>query len=757
VNLESAKAVFFEETDEQLAAMEGALLAIESDGGEQRDELLNSLFRAAHTIKGSAGLFDFADIVAFTHVVESVLDRLRSAQIAVSADLLELLLACRDHIGALAVATRDGQARPSAPDLKKRLEEYLSAEKKAAPPPPPAAAAPMPAIAAPSARPTLELDNPTDHMVASEFWHISLRFGPDVLRNGMDPMSFIRYLGSIGRIRYLTTLFDALPAPDDMDPESCYLGFEIEFESSADKQTIENVFEFVRDDSAIRILPPHSKVAEYIRLITELPEGSDRIGQILLKGGAITANELAEMLALQRDRAAGGDTTPLGTLMVEENLIPAQAVMAALDLQRQHLATQKVEHRAVRVDAARLDRLIDLVGELVISGAGTQLIAAGTGNTLLVEAISTLSGLVEQIRDEALSLRMVPIGEIFGRFPRVVRDASRELAKDIVLEIDGEETELDKSMVERLSDPLTHLVRNALDHGIESPAKRLAAGKSEQGVLWLNAFHESGSVVVEVGDDGGGIDRERVRVRAIERGLIKANAVLSDYDTLQLIFEPGFSTAETVTNLSGRGVGMDVVKRNIESLKGVIDIDSVLGEGTVVRLRVPLTLAIIDGFQVDVGNSPFVIPLDMVIECLDLPISPGDSEARYLDLRGEVLPYIRLREVFEIEARDVPPPRSLRENVVVVQYGKDRAGLVVDRLHGELQAVIKPLGQLFRGIKGLGGSTILGSGAVALILDVPALIGLAAGAERRRVLSAPGRKAVVAATADLALPHGVSR
>lgn len=727
MNISSAKAIFFDETDEQLAAMEAALLALETASPDERHAHLNALFRAAHTIKGSASLFEFNGIVLFTHGVESVLDRLRGGEIQLSADLLDLLLACRDHIGHLATATREDHALPEAPALNQRLNHYLPGAPTApARPPTPLATRHQP----------LESEG-GEAVVSSENWHISLRFSRDLLRNGMDPASFIHYLGTVGRIVYLTTLYDALPPPAHMDPESCYLGFEIELASSADKAAIENVFEFVREDSNIRILPPHSRIAEYIRLIQELPEGSDRIGEILLKGGAITPVELGEMLALQRSLAAEGKPTPLGTLLVEENMAPPQAVAAALDRQQQHQSSQKSEHRALRVDANRLDRLIDLIGELVIAGAGTRLQAAGSGQAALVESVAALSGLVEQIRDEALSLRMVPIGEIFSRFPRVVRDAARDLNKPISLHVAGEDTELDKTMVERLSDPLTHLVRNAVDHGIESPAQRRAAGKPEEGNVWLEAYHESGSVVVEVADDGGGIDLARVRARAIERGLIAADAVLSEKDVLQLIFAPGFSTTDSVTRLSGRGVGLDVVKRNIELLKGEIDIDSQPGEGTIVRLRVPLTLAIIDGFEVSVGRSTFVIPLDMVIECLDLPgYSPAARQAEaaplahYVDLRGEVLPLIALRDVFDIDT-----PRGLRESIVVVQYGKERAGLVVDRLHGELQAVIKPLGQLFRGVRGLGGTTILGNGAVALILDIPALITHASTLERQGLLS----------------------
>jgi len=327
---------------------------------------------------------------------------------------------------------------------------------------------------------------------------------------------------------------------------------------------------------------------------------------------------------------------------------------------------------------------------------------------------------VEEIRDNAMSLRMVQIGETFNRFRRIVRDVAQELGKAIDLRILGGDTELDKAIVERLSDPLMHLVRNAIDHGIEPLALRRARGKAEAGTLTLQARHEAGSIIIEVGDDGGGLDRERILAKAMACGLVQDPAGLSAQEITNLIFEPGFSTAETVSNLSGRGVGMDVVRRNLEELRGTIEVESEEGRGTTLRLRLPLTLAIIDGFRVEVAGASYVVPLDVVIECLDL--APFlESEANHLiNLRGEVLPFLRLREVFQLPGANPP-----RERVVVIQHGELRAGIVVDRLLGEFQTVIKPLGRLFQRARGLGGSTILASGEVALILDVAQLAHLA--------------------------------
>jgi two-component system chemotaxis sensor kinase CheA len=350
-----------------------------------------------------------------------------------------------------------------------------------------------------------------------------------------------------------------------------------------------------------------------------------------------------------------------------------------------------------------------------------------------MEATSVLSRLVESIRDSALQLRMVQIGETFNRFHRVARDVSKELGKDIELVINGAETELDKSVVEKIGDPLMHLVRNAMDHGIEPAAVRAAKGKPVKGRVELNAFHDSGSIVIEVVDDGGGLNKERIEAKALEKGIIQPGQTLSDAEIVNLIFEAGFSTVEKVTNLSGRGVGMDVVRKNITALRGTVHVETEPDAGSRFTIRLPLTLAIIDGFLTGVGKASYVIPLDMVVECIELA---GTSEERdYLNLRGEVLPFVRLRELFE-----APGEAPARENVVVVQYAGKKAGIVVDQLLGEFQTVIKPLGTLFRHMRGIGGSTILGSGEVALILDVQALVSRCAKAEEQLANSSTGTR-----------------
>lgn len=718
MNLEAALQTYIIESRELLQSMEDSLLLLERE--PDNDDAINATFRAIHTIKGSAGLFGLEDIVRFTHVVESLLDRARDKQIPVNDSLTALMLECGDHIGQLVdAAAGDPPADPAAQAA--RQAELLDRLGKFSP-------AGVPGVMSAAQDAVVERDG--DRQFGNGSWHISLRFGPDVLRNGMDPASFLRYLTTLGDVVSTTTLCDAMPEAATMDPESCYLGFEIDLRSEASKETIEGAFEFVREDCQIRILPPNSRIEEFIELITALPEGHDRIGEILVASGAVTHMELQQALARQQGDSA--DKAPLGQILVGEHTVQEELVQAALDKQKQIKDKRAVENRYVRVDAAKLEDLINQVGEMVIAGASATLLARRNADGALQEAMSLMGRLVEEIRDCALSLRMVEIGETFHRFQRVVRDMSRELGKEIALQISGGETELDKTVVEKITDPLTHLVRNSIDHGIEPAEVRLASGKPAGGTIRLNAFHESGSIVIEVADDGGGLNRDRILRKAIEKGIVAPSQTLADQEIYNLVFEPGFSTADKVTNLSGRGVGMDVVRRNIEALRGSIELDSRPGEGTTFRIRLPLTMAIIDGFLIEVGDSSLVVPLDMVVECLEL--SEADRRAaehrRYLNLRGEVLPFIRLREMLSIEGEPVR-----RENVVVVRFGGQKAGLVVDQLLGEFQTVIKPLGQVFRHLRGISGSTILGSGEVALILDVPAVVQQAASLESEQTAS----------------------
>jgi two-component system chemotaxis sensor kinase CheA len=718
LDLGDALQTFIAESRGLLQDMEEGLLRLETQPDDA--EAINAVFRAAHTIKGSSGLFGLDDIVAFTHKAENVLDRVRNNELPLNEGLIGLLLACGDHIEGL-IDLVDGEAEMDA-DTRKRGEILVAQLRQCLG----EGGADSTAMQAEAAAPAASVGGVR---MQGDTWHISVRFGRDVLRGGMDPLSFLRYLARVGEIVHLSTLADALPAATEMDPESCYLGFEIRLRSDADKAVIENVFEFVREDCELHILPPGSKVADYVHLIDALPEDNTRLGDLLVACGAVTARELEETLAVQESAGASQTTQqPLGEILVERQIVQPELVNAALSKQKDARARQSQEARFIRVHADKLDSLINLVGELVIAGAGVGLQAARNKDAVLMESVSGMARLVEEIRDGAMHLRMVEIGETFNRFRRVVRDVSKEIGKDIELVIEGEGTELDKTVVEKIGDPLTHLMRNAMDHGIEPAEVRASRGKPVKGTLKLNAFHEAGGIVIEVSDDGGGLNRERILAKAREKGLIQDSGdSMPDGEVWKLIFEAGFSTADQVSNLSGRGVGMDVVRRNIEALRGTVDIESQAGVGSIFRIRLPLTLAIIDGFLMGVGDGHYVVPLDMVQECVEL--DPARSERRdYLNLRGEVLPLLRVKEHFGLSGC-----AGRRQNVVVVNAAGRKAGLVVDELKGEFQAVIKPLGQMFAQVRGITGSTILGSGEVALVLEVPALLSEAARSEDRAV------------------------
>ena len=718
-----------------LDQMEAALLAMEANGPDS--ESINAVFRAAHTIKGSGGLFGLDDVVHFTHDAETSLDAVRDGRLAMDGPLIELFLKCRDHMGALVDASLVGSVPPgllkSGESLQERLRTSLGQ---------PSSSQADPGVSEEEIERLLlgggQPPTSQDNRAAGEAWHISLRCGTDLFRDGMDPLGILRYLGTLGELLHVTTLADALPALAELDAESCHLGFEIDLKSALNQAEIEDAFEFVRAFSLVRILPPRSKPEQWAELIRALPEEDDRLGEILIKSGALTRADLAAALGTQ---VAAGDIRPLGDILVEQ-LAPREVVAKTLEKQELEKPARdnKVQtERHVRVEAGKLDRLINLVGELVISHTVTSLRAEGVADTGLIEAVKTAGRFVEEVRDAALALRMVPIGGTFVRFQRVVRDLSHELGKRIELVTGGSETELDKSVVDRIGDPLTHLVRNAIDHGIESVDERLAAGKPAQGTLRLDAYHESGSIVVEVIDDGRGLNRDRIVAKALVRGLIESDEGLTDQDVYAMIFEPGFSTMEQVSNISGRGVGMDVVKRTIEDLRGTVEVSSRPGAGTTVRLRLPLTLAIIDGFLVAAGGLRFVIPMDLVEECVEMP-EPG--RRNYTDLRGSVLPYIRLRDLFS--AGSAEPERQV---MVVVGYAGKRAGLVVDRLLGELQTVIKPLGDIFAPLKWVGGCAVLDIGEVGLVLDVPALVAKAERREGAALRSQPWRGGIASNSA----------
>lgn len=718
MSTDPALLTYISESKELLEEMEAALLFLEeSPSEEEAVEQMNALFRAAHTIKGSAGLFSLDTIVAFTHEAETLLDLLREDQIQLTVELSSLLFMCKDMLQILILNLENGQETLSEED-DSHYHTILTELKKHTKSPDDSVIDTQENNSANPHGSIIPSEISSVDNVETSLWLISLRFNIDSLRNGMDPLSFIRYLERLGEIVNIVTHTEDIPAWQNYDVESCYIGCEISLKSNADKEAIEDVFEFIREDSQVKIIPPKSLISDYIQLIHSLPEDNSRLGEILIQCGVLTEYELAKSLDEQAEELV---ERPLGEILIANERAPKTTVEAALSKQDQNRKSPAAENQFLKIEANKLDDLINLIGELVTAGAATSLSARNSGNKAAIESASIMSVLLDQVRDATLQLRMVQIGGTFNRFRRVVRDVSKELAKQIDINITGADTELDKTIVEKIADPLMHLVRNSMDHGIEAPTERLAAGKSERGLLSLNAYHDSGSVVIEVSDDGKGLDPDKILQKAIEKGLVSDNNLLDKREIFNLIFEPGFSTAAAVTNLSGRGVGMDVVRRNINDLGGRIEINSELGLGTMIRLNLPLTLAIIDGFQVEVGNSTFVIPLDAVRECVELRHEHigEDQNRHYMNLRNEVLPFIRLRNLY-----DIHDEKPRRENVVIVQSGQQKVGLVVDRLTGELQTVIKSLGQIFSHLRGVGGSTIMGNGDVALVLDIPAMLQL---------------------------------
>ena len=729
MSMDAALRTFFIEAREMLEQKESLLLKFENSEVEDENEGLNAIFRAAHTIKGSAGIFNLDEIVAFTHVVENVLDNLRARKLSLDVDLISLLLQCCDHIAVLLDMAdpnrNDGLSDADSASLNAHQAQLLVAlNVYLTVPTATAVSKPLPennSLPANSASPSnTERSGHFERFVSEvdhDDWHILVSFGENTFRDGMDPASFIQFLEKKGEVKDIWPLMDRFPAIDldAFDAESCYLGFEIRFSSSASKQEIEEVFEFMREEGSLYLLPPNSVLCDYLEIIDLMPDTDLRLGEILVDCGALTTQELK--IALQR-QSNSDSKQPLGEILLESKACPSEVLEAALQKQNNVRGNVTREQKTLRIDAYKLDTLINYVGELVTAGAGTVLQAEMLGNSQMLESVMLLNNLLEDVRDVALKLRMVPIGETFSKFKRVVRDTAKELGKDVELIIKGADTELDKTVVEKIGDPLMHLVRNALDHGIETAEERVQKGKTARGSLILNAYHDSGNIVIEVRDDGKGMDAEVLRKKAIEKGLITQDAQLTKHELYNLIFEPGFSTAASVTNISGRGVGMDVVRRNITELRGRIDIDSELGKGSTLKITLPLTLAIIDGFLVEVANQPFVVPLEQIQECVEFSSKQDlENEKPYVNLRDEVLPIINLHRHFDLQASNVK-----RQSLVVVRSGDSRGGLIVDRLLGEFQTVIKPLGKVFEHVEGLSGSTILGSGKVALILNVPGLI-----------------------------------
>lgn len=659
--LEEAKETYLNEMAELLQEIESSLLELEQRPDDSAQ--IHSLFRYFHTIKGSSEIFGFHHISGFAHTTEHLLDKVRNGDIQVSVPMIRALLDSRDHLTALLEITPD--VFDSSDELKQTGEQLTHTLLQFFSPDTTGVAGNVSSKKESSS--TRENSSSKEKPPGEKLWKIQISFKRDLFRHGMDPYPFIRYMRTMGTIEDVVLNTDDFPSLTKMEPESCYLDLEIQFRTVQSEKEIRDNFEFVQDDCTLSIEPMEEQTAETI-----VPEES---GQPVSGAPAGEKKEKASSAAIRKS-----DT--------------------------------------FRVDSSRIDSLINLVGELVISGARVGQLIGGTRSVEVGEETDRLNRIINEIRDDTMRLRMVPIGGIFVRFNRVVHDLSQEMGKRVILEVHGKEAELDKTVIEKITDPLTHIIRNALDHGIEKSEERVKNGKPAEGHIKLDAYHEGGEVVIEVKDDGQGLNRHRIHRRAVERGLVDENTVLSDNEIFRLIFEPGFSTAEKVSHVSGRGVGLDVVKKNIESLRGSVEIESVDGEGSLFRIRLPLTLATIDGFLVKVGLVYYVINLDVVEECVEFTRDLKSSGQRnFVNLKGEVLPFLNLKAFFNESGES-----SDREHIVVVKSGRKKVGLLVDGLMGEIHSVMKPPGRIFEKIKILSGFTILGNGEIAQVLDVSMLL-----------------------------------
>ncbi|WP_182180797.1 chemotaxis protein CheA [Methylobacterium radiotolerans] len=681
--------IFRAEAAELLACLETTLLDL-GDRPEDRT-LIDTAFRALHTIKGSGAMFGFEQVAAFTHDFETAFDRVRRGEVPVGRDLVNVSLSAKDFIRGL-IEEPEASAPIIGEAILAELEQLLGA-----------AGADAAQAAADTAADTAAASAAaSDAPPAEAGWRIGIAFAPDVLRNGTNPLALLDELRDLGACTVVPRL-EALPELPGLDPESLALGWDVTLRGPVSRAAVEDVFLFVRDEMVLTLEPagpalPDAAPPEPVPAQARAP--------------APVAAEPAPSAA----PAAAAAAAPAVAA-------PPVAAAAPADARAPARRAEDRPASSVRVEAERLDELMDRVGELVIAQARLGQLAglhADPGLKTVAEEIERLSA---RLRDTTMSIRMVAIGALFGRFRRLVHDLARDLGKPVEFVTGGEETELDKTVIERLADPLVHLIRNAIDHGIEAPAQRAAAAKPATGRITLTAEHVGAQVLVSVRDDGAGLDAARIRAKAEERGLCAPGAVLSDQQIYQFLFAPGFSTAPTISALSGRGVGMDVVKKTIESLRGTIDITTEPGGGTCVALRLPLTLAIIEGLLIRVGAGRYVIPLAAVEECVALPAGERGGRGRdFLNIRGALVPFLRLRDLF-----GAPGEPEEHQKVIVVSAGEARVGLVADQIIGNHQTVIKSLSKLHADVATFSGATILGDGTAALIVDVGRLVG---GGER---------------------------
>lgn len=693
--LEKGREAFKIEAAELLEDMESALLALEET--PEDEELISRVFRAMHTIKGSGGMFGFENIESFTHDIETVFDSVRNGEVNVTKKLIDLTLAACDHIQNLLEASTEEES----PVDNRKAKDILEAFQQIA------------SIPKSQTTPAVEVQNEAAKRAGSEsrdtLFHIVFKPNQEIFRMGTNPILLLDELCELGESRVIACT-EAIPPLEKMDPELCYTSWDILLKTSQDQNTIKDVFIFVEDECELKI-----------KVLYDDLDGSVDIEWL--------ASQIREKKSLKKKEIEKAiKKVPVSVKEPNPGQVENKPDGASPDtLKPKKNETQKKTGvvSSIRVQAEKLDKLVNLVGELVIAQARLSQLASHKLDADLTLLSEEQERLVNELRETTMETRMIPIGTLFSKFKRLVRDLAHEQGKKIDLIVEGSETELDKTVIEKLNDPLVHIVRNSIDHGIEPEAIRMVTGKANRGEIRLSAFHSGADVVIQIQDDGTGLDAEAIQSKAIEKGLISTEAGLTDKEILKLIFMAGFSTKEKVTNLSGRGVGMDVVKRNIEALRGAIDIDSKKGKGTTITLKLPLTLGIIDGLLVRIAEDNYVFPLAAVEECVELNNGNGKSRRRLLDIRGHAVPYIRLREQFQMASH---PPDI--EEVLITRSNGQQVGFAVDRVIGEQQIVIKALGKMYKDVKGLSGATILGDGTVALILDIPKLIELAQIEER---------------------------
>ena len=708
-DLSRFKATYFEECAELLAAAEETLARLQAGEGEPED--LNAVFRCVHSIKGGGGAFGFEALVRFAHVFETAMDALRSGTVTLTPAIADLLVRGTDRLGDFVRAAQDEVTLPPdhAGEVRAALAALVGAEAGTAP------AAPSPAAAAPP-----PADTPA-------VWSIGLAPAPEMLLTGNDPQLLLRELASLGELE-IEVDSSHLPTLVAMAAEESYLSWRMRLTGRCERADVEAVFEFVNTASAEVTIEPVAPAA---------PAEDEGEGWGLF--APLPAAPAAE------EGEGWGLFAPLPTAEAPPAADPHPAAPPHPTAPR---PGGNIQTASIRVDLDRIDRLVNMVGELVITQAMLGQQASGfsvESHPELVQGLQELSHHTRELQESVMAIRAQPVKALFARAPRLVRDLAQQLGKQARLVMSGEATEVDKTVIEHLSDPMTHLIRNALDHGIEPPEQRIARGKPAEGTLHLGAEHRSGRIVIEIADDGNGIDRRRVFDKAVERGLIDRGATLTDEQIDQLIFLPGFSTAAQVSDVSGRGVGMDVVRKNIQDIGGRVVVQNSPGHGTRFVLSLPLTLAVMDGMLVSVGGRRYVLPLTNIVESF----RPTPQQARtlvnigdVLTLRGDYIRLVRLHQLFEIPDAITQPTRGL---VVVVETdGGDRVGLLVDELLGQQQVVIKSLDANYRPVEGISAATILGDGCVALILDVGALRIMG----ERLDYTAPLAEGALGATAD---------